>query len=200
MNTLLLSTANDLFWLGRYMQRSMKLQARLFIHKDTDAHHYLQLMGIEIPTECDDPENFIRTRKLPYYFEMINNKVQTIRGVIDKDAYQLFTDVTRLRQNGSLRAACFQLYACRQAMNAQEGWVKVFWKLGEAVEKLDEHIRFGDCSAQHFRNVAALATALPLGTVWDNLKQPSQAMVFTMDQSLFPQWLAQLDQIFEVGI
>ena len=87
MNTLLLSTANDLFWLGRYMQRSMKLQARLFIHKDTDAHHYLQLMGIEIPTECDDPENFIRTRKLPYYFEMINNNVYIEEFVRNSDRY-----------------------------------------------------------------------------------------------------------------
>ncbi|KGQ70449.1 hypothetical protein OA57_06290 [Chelonobacter oris] len=201
MNILLLSTANDLFWLGRYMQRAMKIQARLFIHKDIEVRQYLALLGITPPTDYpDQPEAFVLELLLPHYFEMINNNVQTIRGVIDKDAYQLFTDVTRLRQNGSLRAACFELYACRQAMNAQDGWVKIFWKLGEAVEKLDEHIRFGDCRARHFSNVASLATALPLGTAWDNLKQPAQAMVFTMDKSLFPQWVAQLDHIFEVGI
>lgn len=200
MNTLLLSTANDLFWLGRYMQRTMKMQARLAVYKDTSVRNYLDIMGIEVTPDFTSAEQFIKKFQLPQYFEMIDDNVQTIRGVIDKDAYQLFKDVTRLRQNDGQRAACFQLHACRQAMNSQDDWIKVFWKLGEAVEKLDEHIRYGDETYEHYRKLAVLATALPSGTIWDTLKQPAQAMVFTMNKHLFPQWVAQLDKIFEVGL
>ena len=73
-------------------------------------------MGIEADDDSGKLIEHLRTRELPENFERINDNVQTVRGVIDQDAYDLFNTVNRLRQAGSQRAACFQLQACHRAM------------------------------------------------------------------------------------
>ena len=82
-------------------------------------------------------------------------------------------------------------------MTAQKPLVSLFWQLGDAVEILDEHIRFGDSKPEHFRQLALVATELPAGTAWDSLKQPAQAMVFNLDAQQFRLWLQQLNELFE---
>lgn len=195
--TLLLSTAGDLFWLGRYMQRTVRLYQRFLGTDCVSAEAYAHAMGLD---EDDALSEHVHQKELPQYFERVNDNVQTVRGVIDQDAYDLFNTVNRLRQSGSPRAACFQLQACHMAMQAQEPIVSLFWQLGDAVETLDEHIRFGDSNANHFRQLALVTTGLPTGAAWDELKQPAQAMVFNMDVRQFRLWLDRVNELFEDGV
>lgn len=197
---LLLTTAGDLFWLGRYMKRTEQLYARLFSPGCVNVQAYASAMGLGPDADAGGLAERMRGKDLPECFERVNDNVQTVRGVIDQDAYDLFNTVNRLRQSGSQRAACFQLRACHMAMQAQEPMVSLFWRLGDAVEALDEHIRFGDSAPNHFRQLALVATGLPSGTAWDGMKQPAQAMVFTMDVAQFRDWVWRLGELFEEGV
>jgi hypothetical protein len=197
---LLLTTAGDLFWLGRYMKRTEQLYARLFSPSSVNVQAYASAMGLGPEADPGSLAERMRATDLPECFERVNDNVQTVRGVIDQDAYDLFNTVNRLRQSGSQRAACFQLQACHMAMQAQEAMVSLFWQLGDAVETLDEHIRFGDSTPNHFRQLALVATGLPSGTAWDGMKQPAQAMVFNMDVEQFRAWVLGLGELFEEGV
>ncbi|MPV86196.1 alpha-E domain-containing protein [Ostreibacterium oceani] len=170
------------------------------------AETYLALMGINSQALHENTDEQTRTEHLarqlntvilPALFNHINDNVQTVRGVIDRDAYQLFNDAKSLKNDDSLRAACLQLHACCQAMRAQETTVAAFWSLGFSIEQLDEHLRINDAISAHFRQFAVAATSLPDYPAWNTLKLPAQALVFTQDHVAFTDWLTQFYHVFD---
>ena len=181
--TLLLSTAHNLFWLGRYMRRTMALEQQLrqedFSFVDDEQPQLIQLIS---------------------HFEHVNDNVQAVRGVIDQDAFEMFNSIRRLRTTDNYRAACFQLYACEEAMRAQEYYLSLFWRLGDAVERIDCQLRANQITAEDYHHLAEVATELPAATTWDRLKQPAQALFFNRNAQQYYAWVGMVNSIFEDGV
>lgn len=203
MNILLMSTAYNLYWLGRYMRRTQELPARVLECGNQQRSELLRYLGWPLEPGGDDLDllkRYLNETAMPQLFESINDNVQAVRGVIDGDAAELFNQVKRLNQADSRRAARFQLHACSAAMLQQSGDVTRFWQLGDYVEMLDTRIRLGSAESRHYRYLADVVTSLPANTGWDRIKQQSQALVYTTDKRQFYGWHERLTQLFEEGV
>lgn len=199
--TLLLSTAYNLYWLGRYMRRTQELLQTATKIASPMRQQVLAAAGVVLDeTEDDKLLAHLAETALPEHFHRINDNVQDVRAVIDADASELFNQVRRLHQAGSARAAVFQLSACAAVMLEQRPLVTQFWQLGDYVEMLDQRIRLGSAESRHYRYLAQVVTNLPQGTEWDRIKQQIQALVFTTQDSEFYDWRQRLDQLFEDGV
>ncbi|ETD72353.1 hypothetical protein V757_04755 [Pelistega indica] len=198
---LLLSTAYNLYWLGRYMRRTQELLQTALKTKPQKRAEMLAVIGYSLEN-LDDKSvfNFLVEEAFPEHFERIHANVQAVRAVIDADASDLFNHVRRLYQSGSPRAAVFQLAACDAVMLEQHILVTQFWQLGDYVEMLDQRIRQNKVESRDYRYLAQVVTNLPDGTGWDKIKQQIQALVFTTKDSEFYEWLKRLDQLFEDGV
>ncbi|MDO5288123.1 MAG: alpha-E domain-containing protein [Pseudomonadota bacterium] len=199
--TLLLSTAYNLYWLGRYMRRTQELLRTATQIAPPQRQQVLAAVGVVLDDMGDDKVlAHLAETALPDLFHRINDNVQAVRAVIDADASELFNQVRRLYQAGSPRAAVFQLSACAAVMLEQRPLITQFWQLGDYVEMLDQRIRLGSAESRHYRYLAQVVTQLPPGTGWDRIKQQIQALVFTTQHSEFHDWRQRLDQLFEDGV
>ncbi|UOO82010.1 hypothetical protein LVJ83_00590 [Uruburuella testudinis] len=200
--SLLLSTAYNLYWLGRYMRRTQELVDTLTLSPEARAPKLRYLGWPEtLAGDTEAVRQYLAQTALPQHFEQLNDNVQVVRGVIDGDAAELFNQLKRLQQAANIRAACFQVYACSAVMLDQKTpYVTLFWQLGDYVEMLDNRIRSGKAESRHYRYLADVVTRLPDGTAWDPIKQPLQAMVYTTNPSQFYRWNNTLAQLFEDGV
>ncbi len=198
---LLLSTANNLYWLGRYMRRTQELPPRVIHCPQEERAELIKYLGWPLE-QTDDARmrDYLDKTAMPALFEQVNDNVQAVKGVIDGDAAELFNQMRRLHQAASPRAACFQVYACSAVMLKQNEYVTLFWQLGDYIEMLHNRIRLKQVESRHYRYLADVVTRLPVGTEWDHIKQEVQAMVYTVDSNQFYQWHNKLTQLFEDGV
>lgn len=197
---LLLSNAYNLYWLGRYMQRTICLTERLRNDQQASLFPLMRHVGFQSAINQHNFNSYITSEVLPSYLSKVNDNFQAVRGVIDYEAFELFQLMNRLNQAGSLQSACYQLQACEAALRAHPAPISTYWMLGHALETLDERLRFGQTHENDFRALADAVTNLPNYTSWEALKQPAQALVYLASGQKFYQLTEQLENIFEDGL
>lgn len=171
---LLLSTASNLVWLGRYSERLRhyeRILTDLSEHKLSQAEigNIVQCLGLPSNQDADDLLTYLTHQKIPETIGFIEQNVQDVKGVIGKDTAELYNLIKRLANAGAYRAASLQLYACNAAMQQENPIVVTFWQLGHSFEALDRNILMNQPGGDRVQALQQIVYKLPENTRWREL-------------------------------
>ncbi|MDN6276441.1 MAG: circularly permuted type 2 ATP-grasp protein [Psychrobacter sp.] len=185
---LLLSTASQLIWLGRYSERlyyydSVMKQLVKGDLKKSQVKHLINHLGFS--ADLEESVKAMSTQMLceleqqiiPNIVESIETNVQEAKGVIGKDTAELYNLIKRLSSAGTYRAATLQLHACNAAMKQEHPTVACFWQLGRHFEKLERAVLLQEDSMEVSLAFKHWINELPENTRWRELTRLTNQMI-----------------------
>ena len=194
---LLLSTASNLVWLGRYSERLRHYERILTdLNNDTltqtDISNVVRCLGLSANEDANYLLNFLTDQKIPETIGFIEQNVQDVKGVIGKDTAELYNLIKRLANTGAYRAASLQLYACNAAMQQENPIVVTFWQLGQCFEAVDRAILMHQPGGDSVQKLKDIVNKLPENTRWRELDR----LLNQFSKSNNPQDFYHLSQAF----
>lgn len=194
---LLLSTASNLVWLGRYSERLRHYERILTdLNNDTltqtDISNVVRCLGLSAKEDANYLLNFLTDQKIPETIGFIEQNVQDVKGVIGKDTAELYNLIKRLANTGAYRAASLQLYACNAAMQQENPIVVTFWQLGQCFEAVDRAILMHQPGGDSVQKLKDIVNKLPENTRWRELDR----LLNQFSKSNNPQDFYHLSQAF----
>ena len=181
---LLLSTANNLVWLGRYSERLHYYDGvmKKIIRKEitnNELQAVVNNLGIGATESCQHSAysescklsvlQDLECDLIPNIIEAIETNVQEVKGVIGKDTAELYNLIKRLASAGTYRAATLQLQACNAAMEQENDTVSYFWQLGRQFEALERSVLLGQDFSDVCTKFKHCLNDLPQNTRWREL-------------------------------
>lgn len=141
---LLSSSAQHIYWLGRYLFRIGHVASHLPFSTDQQAAEFAQALSLQI----DDAENlnqFMLARAQPYsllsQLEIARDNIQELRGLLTAEAY---AEINYLIKNTPSDALAIQqvVEECCSILKAEQEEIFLFFDIGQAVEQIDTYFRF----------------------------------------------------------
>ena len=191
---LTLSSANELFWLGRYLVRADQLSQLIPFESDESALRYAHafcLSAWNAQTLNELLLDPVHSPSLPANIEAIWQNILSVRGVLSEEAFIQLYSLSNLTGEDKAEIA-EEIAACRVILAQEADPVVAFWQLGEAMEQLDMAIRLETATDRAIQQLGQaivhpeLSSWGLVGTEWESLRhQPSAPALYAFADRLF---------------
>lgn len=197
---LLLSTASNLYWLGRYMIRIDGLCRLLPFTDDQEAVQFshafsLPAWNAETLNHLLHDEN--QPASITANLHAVRENMQCVRGVISQELFELLNLLTHPKQKVRHKV-CELISGCCEAVFDEEDTVRLFWQLGQCIEQIDSALRLKrspDMAIQDLRTVVEMLS--PIG--WTSLEAPWLELQQKQDITALYSFCDQMQALFEEG-
>ncbi|WP_343581003.1 alpha-E domain-containing protein [Acinetobacter sp.] len=141
---LLSSSAQHIYWLGRYLFRIAYVAEQLPFVDDQQASEFAQALCLHI----DDAENlnqFMLDRQQPYsllsQLEIARDNIQELRGLLTAQAYAELNYLIKstVADGLAIQAA---VERCCDILKAEQEDIFLFFHIGQCIEQIDTYFRF----------------------------------------------------------
>lgn len=197
---LLLSTASNLYWLGRYMIRIDGLCRLLPFTDDQEALQFSHAFSLSawnaktLNALLQDPN---QPASIIANLSAVRENMQCVRGVISQEVFESLNILTNPKQQFKNKV-CELISGCCEAVLDEDENVRLFWQLGQCIEQIDNALRLKrspDMAIQDLRTVVEMLS--PIG--WTALEAPWVELQQNKDITALYSFCDQMQALFEEG-
>jgi hypothetical protein len=195
-----LSTAANLYWLGRYLVRVDGLSHLLPFVDDLDAQTFAHAFNLPawnaetLNALIHDPS---QSGSLPANLDAVKQNIQSVRGVLSAVSFEAFHALCA-HQQPVFSNMTDMLANCRSSLKQETPIVQLFLKLGESMERIDINLRMIKDPAQDIREFSEVLDLLPIG--WQRLKEPIMLLNQRYDRIAFYDLSDRIHELFRKGV
>lgn len=196
---LLSRNAQNIYWVGRYLNRIQYLCNEFPFQNDQTAIEYAHAFCLSAFDACSLNElvlNHDQAISFHQQFQCIKNNIQDLRGILSAKTYaELKNMIHTADQNAGY--ICTVVDECSEVLETENEEIFLFYSLGQSIENLDRQIRLNqDIQASvdalgHLIEMLKAKGCESLDEAWQQLKQQPNSQSFY-------QLNDQLQYLFEV--
>lgn len=195
-----LSTAANLYWLGRYLVRVDGLCHLLPFTDDLEAQSFAH--AFNLPAWNAETLNALihdssQSGSLPSNLDAVKQNIQSVRGVLTAPTFEAFHALC-CQVDASVDAMNDLLRDCRSALKQESTMVQLFLRMGESVERVDINLRLIKDPARDIKALSDVLDLLPIG--WQRLKEPIMLLNKRYDRVAFYDLSDRIHELFRNGV
>lgn len=197
---LILSTASNLYWLGRYMIRVDGLCRMLPFNDDHEAISFAHAMALpawdaaSLNRLLHDPT---QAASIYAILQGIRENTQAARGVISQNLFESLNILTNPK-HASIGYICNLISECTVQVIDEDETVHLFWQLGQCVEQIDAAIRLKRSAALAIEDLRTVVEMLsPMG--WSALEEAWERLQHQHDITSLYNFCDHMHALFEDG-
>lgn len=195
-----LSTAANLYWLGRYLVRVDGLCHLLPFTDDVEAQSFAH--AFNLPAWNAETLNALihdssQSGSLPSNLDAVKQNIQAVRGVLTAPTFEAFHTLC-CTLDTSVENMTEMLRDCRSALKQESPMVQLFLRMGESVERIDINLRLIKDPVQDIKALDEVLDLLPIG--WQRLKEPIMLLNKRYDRVAFYDLSDRIHELFRNGV
>jgi uncharacterized alpha-E superfamily protein len=195
-----LSTAANLYWLGRYLVRVDGLCNLLPFTDDLEAQTFAHAFNLPawnaetLNALIHDPS---QSGSLPANLDAVKQNIQSVRGVLSATSFEAFHALCA-HQKSAFTNMADMLASCRSSLKHESPMVQLFLNMGESLERIDISLRMIKDPARDIREFSEVLDLLPIG--WQRLKEPIMLLNKRYDRIAFYDLSDRIQELFRKGV
>ena len=197
---LLLSSASNLYWLGRYMIRIDGLCRLLPFKDDQEAitfSHALSLPAWSAETLNALLADPAQPSSIAANLRAVRENMQAVRGVISQELFESLNMLTNPRHAGQ-GDTCALIADSAEMIADEDDNVALFWQLGQCVEQIDIALRLKRSAELAIIDLRVVVEMLsPIG--WQRLEEPWVNLQKTPNINTLYTFCDHMQALFEEG-
>lgn len=183
---LLSRNAQNIYWVGRYLNRIQYLCNEFPFQNDQTAIEYAHAFCLPAFDACSLNElvlNQDQAISFRQQFQCIKNNIQDLRGVLSIKAY---TDIKTMIQTADQNAGyiCTVVDECSDVLETENEEIFLFYSLGHLFENIDRQIRLSQDITESVKALGGVINLLKnkgchrLDEAWQQLQQHPNSKSF----------------------